>query len=121
MYSILGGDVSRMQEKSDLGQLQVKTEETLQRGRGRPKKYGVTHISINSTQKKLRRFDEKDNNVISGALLGKKGKRKSQSYNIWYLSCKVGRKTTVEMTHRRRWICFVERRSEGWAVRVLTE
>ena len=30
-----------------------------QRGRGRPKKYAINHISINTTQKKLRKFDNK--------------------------------------------------------------
>lgn len=58
MYSMLGGDVAKMQDGSDLEQLQVKCEEVVQRGRGRPKKY-ATHITVNVVQKKLRKFDEK--------------------------------------------------------------
>jgi hypothetical protein len=57
MYTLLGGDLTKIQEKSYLEQLQIKSEESQQRGRGRPKKYIVSHIAVNSTQKKLRRFD----------------------------------------------------------------
>jgi len=39
--------------------LQIKVDEQVQRGRGRPKKYAISHISINTTQKKLRRFEDK--------------------------------------------------------------
>ncbi len=59
MYSILGGDLTTLQDKSIIEKLQVKVDEQIPRGRGRPKKYNVSHIAINATQKKLRRFDEK--------------------------------------------------------------
>lgn len=61
MYSMLGGDLTKIQETSDLEQLPIKTDDQLPRGRGRPKKNAVAHITINTTQKKLRRFDEKEN------------------------------------------------------------
>jgi hypothetical protein len=83
MYSLLGGDLTRIQEKSDLEQLPVRAEEQVVRGRGRPKKYAVTHVSINTTQKKLRRFEEKENEAGKG-LLGKKAKRKTTAYALWY-------------------------------------
>jgi hypothetical protein len=54
-----------------------------QRGRGRPKKYVTNHISINTTQKKLRRFEDKENYICSGYLLGKKKAKKVNSSNVW--------------------------------------
>jgi hypothetical protein len=54
---MLGGDLTKIQQASDLEQLPIKTDDQIPRGRGRPKKTMPTHISINTTQKKLRRFD----------------------------------------------------------------
>ena len=59
MHSMLGGDLANLQSKSMLDNIQVKNDEQLPRGRGRPKKYVVSHISVNSTKKKLRRFNGK--------------------------------------------------------------
>jgi hypothetical protein len=59
MYSSLGGDLAKIQEGSNLEQLQAKGEEPIQRGRGRPKKYTLSHITVNIAQKKLRKLDEK--------------------------------------------------------------
>jgi hypothetical protein len=59
MYSMLGGDIAKLQNKSTLEALQVKSDEQAPRGRGRPKKYMTTHVTINATKKKLRRFDAK--------------------------------------------------------------
>lgn len=75
--------MARMQDGSDLEQLQAKCEEVVQRGRGRPKKYATSHITVNVVQKKLRKFDEKENYVFPAGLLAKK-KRKTQIYSIWY-------------------------------------
>lgn len=58
MYSMLGGDVAVLQTKSNLDHLQVKNDDQIPRGRGRPKKYMVSHIAINATKKKLRRFGD---------------------------------------------------------------
>ncbi len=83
MYSILGGDLSRIQEASDLEQLQPKADDQLQRGRGRPKKYAITHIAVNSTQKKLRRFEDNDNYTCSSVLVGGKLRKKAHLYSHW--------------------------------------
>jgi hypothetical protein len=61
-------------------------DEQVPRGRGRPKKYNVSHIAVNATQKKLRRFDEKEN-YCTGTLMAKKGTRKHQGFNNWYDIC----------------------------------
>jgi hypothetical protein len=58
--------------------LQSKPEEVVQRGRGRPKKYALTHVTVNVTQKKLRRFEEEGER----ALLGKQ-KRRNHHYSYW--------------------------------------
>jgi hypothetical protein len=58
MYSLLGGDLARIQDHSELEQLQARPEEVVHRGRGRPKKYALTHVSLNVAQKKLRRMEE---------------------------------------------------------------
>jgi 2'-5' RNA ligase len=81
MYNLLGGDLTKIQDASDLEQLQSKSEELVQRGRGRPKKY-VAHVTVNVVQKKLRKFEEKENYAFSSSLLAKK-KRKSQLYSQW--------------------------------------
>lgn len=109
MYSILGGDLVKLQHKSAIEQLQVKTDEQVQRGRGRPKKYMISHITVNQTQKKLRRFNEKEN-YCTGILMAKKGKRKQYNFNHshWYkppLSRKKndsGNDTQEEVDHRRQ-------------------
>lgn len=46
----------------------------VQRGRGRPKKYALSHISVNVVQKKLRRLDDEGQG-------GKK--RRNHLYNYW--------------------------------------
>jgi hypothetical protein len=55
----------------------------MQRGRGRPKKYITTHIAVNSTQKKLRRFEENNNYTYTSLAIGSKLKKKSHLYNHW--------------------------------------
>lgn len=52
----------------------MKPEEVVQRGRGRPKKYALSHISVNVVQKKLRRFEEEGQGQVAGA---KKGRQAS--------------------------------------------
>ena len=59
MYSMLGGEITDLQSKSVLDHIQAKPDDQVPRGRGRPKKYMVSHISVNSTKKKLRRFGGK--------------------------------------------------------------
>ena len=59
MFCMLGGELTNLQSKSMLDHIQVKNDEQIPRGRGRPKKYMISHISVNSTKKKLRRFGEK--------------------------------------------------------------
>lgn len=59
MYSMLGGDLGGVQARSVLEHLQMKSDEHVPRGRGRPKKYMVSHITVNATKKKLRRFGGK--------------------------------------------------------------
>ena len=83
---MLGGDLIILNQKSHLEQLQGRNDEVLPRGRGRPKKYMVSHLTINATQKKLRKFDEKENFSLN-LVLGKKGKRKKQYDNHWYVCC----------------------------------
>jgi len=83
MYSILGGDLAKIQENSELEQLQAKTDDQVQRGRGRPKKYVISHIAVNSTQKKLRRFEDNDNYIFPSLLLGNKLKKKTHLYSHW--------------------------------------
>ena len=76
MYSMLGGDVTNLQSKSNLEHLQIRNDEQVPRGRGRPKKYMNSHIAINATKKKLRRFgDQEDHCLNIGIQLSKKGKR----------------------------------------------
>ena len=65
MYSMLGGNIATLQSKSALEQLMVKNDDQVPRGRGRPKKYMPTHISINTTKKKLRKFGGKENASFS--------------------------------------------------------
>ena len=68
--------MANLQAKSNLDQLQVKNDEQMPRGRGRPKKYMVSHIAINPTKKKLRRFGEQEEHCLNiGSQLSKKGKR----------------------------------------------
>jgi hypothetical protein len=75
MYSMLGGDVAVLQSKSTLDMLQIRTDEQVPRGRGRPKKYMVSHVAVNATKKKLRRFgDQEDHCMNIGLQLSKKGK-----------------------------------------------
>lgn len=76
MYSLLGGDLARIQDNSELEQLQSKPEEVVHRGRGRPKKYALTHVSLNIAQKKLRRLEEE------GQTPSAKLKRR-QLYSYW--------------------------------------
>lgn len=78
MYSLLGGDLTRIQDNSELEQLQAKPEEVVQRGRGRPKKYALTHVSVNVTQKKLRRFEDDGERTLLG-----KQKRRSNLSSYW--------------------------------------
>jgi hypothetical protein len=113
MYSLLGGDLARIQEGSELEQLQAKGEELVQRGRGRPKKYAISHTTVNITQKKLRKFDEKENYAVKG-LLGKK-KRQNNPYSIWYLAIDKLNATTAATTRNSR-STRSERRREGWVV-----
>lgn len=61
MYSILGGDLVQLQLTSRIEELQVKQDEQIQRGRGRPKKYAVTHIAVHQVKKKMAKFEEKEN------------------------------------------------------------
>jgi len=96
MYTILGGDLAKIQDNSDLEQLQSKNDDQLQRGRGRPKKYTTTtHIAVNSTQKKLRRFEENNNYTYTSLAIGGKLKKKSHLCNNWYKYINTGGKTTV--------------------------
>jgi hypothetical protein len=100
MYSLLGGDLARIQEGSELEQLQARGEELMQRGRGRPKKYVLSHITVNITQKKLRKFDEKENYVVNG-LVSKK-KRQNNSYSTYYLGIDKLNAMTVATTRNSR-------------------
>lgn len=68
--------MAELQSKSTLEMLQIRTDEQVPRGRGRPKKYTVSHIAVNATKKKLRRFgDQEDHCMNIGMQLSKKGKR----------------------------------------------
>lgn len=61
MYTLLGGDFNKIQSESNLEQLQVKNDELMPRGRGRPKKiFTNTHITINKAKKKLKRLSSKE-------------------------------------------------------------
>ncbi len=95
MYSVLGGDLASIQDHSELEQLQAKPEEVVHRGRGRPKKYALNHVSLNVAHKKLRRFEEE------GQSQAMKLKRR-QLYSYWYGLVDVGSATIVGTTRRRR-------------------
>ena len=84
MYSMLGGDLTTLQTKSMLEHIQTKSDEQVTRGRGRPKKYMITHSSINLTKKKLRRFGGKENHCFSLNMqnLAKKAQRKRLPFTI---------------------------------------
>lgn len=99
MYTMLGGDLMKLNQHSILEQLQGRNDEVIPRGRGRPKKYMVSHITINATQKKLRKFDEKENYCLN-LTLGKKGKRKKQVYSHWYPLYDIGRRTIAARLSR---------------------
>jgi hypothetical protein len=85
----------------------------MQRGRGRPKKYVLNHITVNITQKKLRKFDEKENYVVNG-LVSKK-KRQNNSYSVWYLGIDKQNATIAAMTRNSR-RTRSERKREEWVV-----
>ena len=81
---MLGGEITTLQSKSVLDHIQSKHDEQVPRGRGRPKKYMVTHISVNSTKKKLRRFGGKENHCYQlnmESLVKKNQKNKILPYN----------------------------------------
>lgn len=107
-----------MQDGSDLEQLQAKSEEVVPRGRGRPKKY-ASHITVNVVQKKLRKFDEKENYVFPASLMAKK-KRKTHIYNIWYFPPYKGSETIAATTPNKNSIPSAKRSAE-WAVPATTE
>jgi hypothetical protein len=73
---MLGGDVAVLHSKSNLELLQMRNDEQVPRGRGRPKKYMVSHIAVNATKKKLRRFGDQEDHCMNISMqLSKKGKR----------------------------------------------
>ena len=81
---MLGGDLTQLQSKSILERLQVKNDEPVARGRGRPKKYMISHITVNAAKKKLRRFDGKENHCFDLTVhLAKKAKRRYHHYSHW--------------------------------------
>ena len=96
MYSMLGGELGTLQSKSILENIQGKSEEQLPRGRGRPKKYVVTHVSVNSTKKKLRKFGDKDDLgftlSVKQVKQGKKGRPKCK-YPAWHYESSKRKKT----------------------------
>jgi hypothetical protein len=79
MYSILGGDLVQLQETSMIEKLQVKHDDSVQRGRGRPKKYVVSHIAVHQVRKKLARVDEKENHW--GRRRWEEGRKRNDSGN----------------------------------------
>ena len=106
MYSMLGGDVNVLQTKSVLENVQTKADEQLQRGRGRPKKYMVSHNTINVAKKKLRRFGGKENHALTLSLqyFTKKGQRKRLPFIVEYFFCELESATIAETILKRRQI-----------------
>ncbi len=71
----------------------------------------ISHNTINVVQKKLRKFDEKENYVFPAGLMAKI-KRKSHLNHIWYDFIDIGNETIAGMILRNRMRPGVRRRGE---------
>ena len=98
----MGGDLTKLHLKSAIDQLQVRSDEQVTRGRGRPKKYMVSHITVHTTYNKMRRFDPNDTYIPPG-LLSKHRKQTNLQCEITpEQRKKIDSETQEEVDHRRR-------------------
>lgn len=58
-YAILGGDLEELARKSPLNKLQIKSDEQIVRGRGRPRKHPGSYFP-GVASRKVGRFEEKE-------------------------------------------------------------